>query len=405
MNPSRPTICHVLHTLHYGGAELLARRFAQESQSEFRPVFACLDDYGPLGEQMRQEGVPICVLDRRSGFDPRCVWRLGRWLRQERVELIQAHQYAPFFYSSLARWTARGIPVLFTEHGRDHPDYRRWKRVLANRILLGRSDQVVAVGEHVRQALIANEGLPPERVEVIYNGVDRGLFERPASEDAAVRAELGFAAEDSLIVQVARLHRLKDHATAIRAVARLRETRPNAHLLLIGDGEDRDSLTALVDSLGLHEAVHFLGTRSDVARLLRAAEIFLLTSVSEGIPLTLVEAMCARVPIVSTSVGGVPELITHNESGLLAEAGDVAGLANCMNRLLDDASLRDRFANAAYRVAIDKFDAQTMLSRYRKKYWLMVANASAPTDQKESGRQQAVSRMLVARSVARVRGD
>jgi glycosyltransferase involved in cell wall biosynthesis len=317
------------------------------------------------------------------------------------VELVQAHQYAPFFYSSLARWTARGIPVLFTEHGRDYPDYRRWKRVLANQVLLRRSDQIVAVGEHVRQALIDNEGLPPERIEVIYNGVDRGVFERGASEGTAVRAELGFAADDSIIVQVARLNRLKDHATAIRAVARLRETRPNAHLLLIGDGEERASLTALVNSLNLREAVHFLGTRSDVARLLGAADIFLLTSVSEGIPLTLVEAMFARIPIVSTAVGGVPEVLTHNQSGFLTEAGDVGGLASCISRLLDDVSLRDRFADAAYRLAVEKFDAEAMMSAYRKKCRSMIVNVSA-LSKMEAGQQQVVPGTLAAPSVARL---
>jgi N-acetyl-alpha-D-glucosaminyl L-malate synthase BshA len=375
-DPLRPTVCHVLHSLHFGGAEVLARRFAVRLQSEFRPVFACLDGLGPIGEQLKGEGVPVCVLQRRPGFDLRCVWRLSRWLRKQRVDLIHAHQYAPFLYSSLARRIACRVPVLFTEHGRDFPDYRRWKRVLANRYLLRRFDHVVAVGEHVRQALINNEGLPRERIEVIYNGVDTASFERPISERTAIRKELGYADDDFVVIKVARLNRLKDHATAIRVTAQLSKSHPNLRLLLIGDGEEREQLEALVGSLGVQPIVRFLGARGDVPRLLHAADLFLLTSVSEGIPLTLVEAMLARVPVVATRVGGVPEVVVAEQSGLLAEAGDVSGLALHIERLLRDPQLRQRLTAASFRRACERFSAQEMLRTYQCRYLSLLARSS-----------------------------
>jgi glycosyltransferase involved in cell wall biosynthesis len=366
--PYRPTVCHVLHSLEIGGAEMLARRFAVSLQSEFRPVFACLDSLGTLGMQLRAAGIPVCVLERRAGLDVRCAVRLERWLREERVDLVHAHQYTPFFYSSIARVMARRIPVLFTEHGRHHPDARHWKRVLANRFLLRPGDHVVAVGEHVRNALISNEGFPPKRVEVIYNGVDAGTFQDRYADRFAVRAELGYTKDQSIIIQVARLNRLKDHRTAIRAISELSGSHSNARLLLVGDGEERRSLEELVESLGLRAFVRFLGARTDVPRLLRAADIFLLTSISEGIPLTLVEAMLARVPVVATRVGGVPEIIVDGQCGLLADPGDACGIAQRLNQLLACPTLGGQLKMEGRRRAERLFSEQSMIEAYRRAY-------------------------------------
>src|SRR5204862_1893786 len=133
--------------------------------------------------------------------------------------LVHAHQYTPFFYALAARLLYRRPPVLFTEHGRHQPDYPRRKRMVINRLLLERRDRVVGVGEAVRQALIANEGIPARRIEVVYNGIDANQF-APArhleGQREKVRAELGLSATDLVILQVARLDYLKDHATAVR---------------------------------------------------------------------------------------------------------------------------------------------------------------------------------------------
>jgi glycosyltransferase involved in cell wall biosynthesis len=367
-----PTVCHVLHSLQFGGAEVLARQFALGMQSEFRPVFACLDELGPIGRQLQEDGVPVHVLERRPGIDPHCLLQLRSWFRDNRVSLIHAHQYTPFFYASLARLVSRQIPVLFTEHGRHYPDVRRRRRVWANRLLLRSRDRIVAVGQHVRNALIDNEGLPPQRIEVIYNGVDAAAFDMPRVARREVRGELGYTDQDSLVVQVARLNPLKDHGTAIRAMSIIAKSFPNAHLLLVGDGEERRSLVELVDRLALQPCVRFLGARNDVPRLLQAADLFLLSSVSEGIPLTLVEAMLARIPVVATRVGGVPEVIEHEVSGLLAEPGDAAGLAQCVDWLLRDKGCADRLVKFGYDRARRQFSQEQMLAAYHRTYDQMI---------------------------------
>src|SRR5207253_8484624 len=130
----------------------------------------------------RAEGFPVEVLGRKAGLDWACPLRLARLLRRERVDVLHAHQYTPFFYGLAARLATRFAgspprrPILFTEHGRHQPDYPRPKRMLANRLLLSRRDRVVGVGAAVRRALIANEGIPPRRVAVRYNGSDVDAF-------------------------------------------------------------------------------------------------------------------------------------------------------------------------------------------------------------------------------------
>src|SRR5262249_24365156 len=146
---------------------------------------------GSLGEELQREGFTVEVLGRRPGLDWRCAYRLAGFLRREEVRLLHAHQYTPFFYGVPARLFGHRWPVLFTEHGRHHPDYPRRKRLLANRFLLKPRDRVVAVGEAVRQALIGNERLPAKRLEVIYNGIDLSPYRNGSYDRAAVRREVG----------------------------------------------------------------------------------------------------------------------------------------------------------------------------------------------------------------------
>lgn len=362
------TICQLLHSLHVGGAEVLAARLARQLQGSFRFLFVCLDTLGTLGEELRGEGFPVEVLGRRPGLDGRCAWRLSRLLRRERVGLVHAHQYTPFFYALAARLFHRRPALLFTEHGRHFPDFPRKKRMLVNRLLIEKRDAVVGVGEAVRQALIHNEGIPEHRVGVIYNGIDLSRFARTSPDRNAVRRELGVKPTDLVLLQVARLDYLKDHATAIRTVQRVAQQRPDVHLLLAGEGPEHSAIEAMVKQQNLGDQVRLLGLRSDVTRLLAAADLFLLTSISEGIPLTVIEAMAAGLPVVSTNVGGVGEVMVDPETGLLAPAGDDAALAAHILRLSADPALSRRMGQKGRERAQALFSEARMHAAYHELY-------------------------------------
>ncbi|MFM9963080.1 MAG: glycosyltransferase [Planctomycetaceae bacterium] len=428
----KPTICQVVHSLHVGGAELLVTELSRVLRDRYRIVIACLDDGGPLADQLRDEGHVVEVLDRRSGVDWQCGRRLARFLREQNVAAIHAHQYTPFFYSLLARGLGRQPPIVFTEHGRQHPDHPRLKRIVCNRLLLRSCDRVIAVGEAVRRALIANEGIRPSRVEVLFNGVRLDSYRSAANDPAlraAVRRELGLSDTDFVIAQVARLNELKDHTTAARAIGRLhnrlasgvesaqrhslcepnalasgdspslrhpprpvasaigsqRDHRgadadsladdpPNVRWLVIGDGEQRATLEAAVRDNNIGEVTQLLGTRRDVPRLLAAADVCLLSSISEGIPLTLIEAMAARLPVVSTDVGGVAEVVVPEFTGLLAPAGDDAQLANQLARLAADRALAARWGDNGAARAEKLFSFEQMADGYARVFEEVVCN-------------------------------
>jgi L-malate glycosyltransferase len=367
-----PTICHLLHSLRVGGAEVLAARLARRFVGAYRFVFACLDDLGSLGQELRDQGFPVHVLGRWPGLDWRCTYRLASLLRREGVDLLHAHQYTPFFYGSAARQFRRRPTVLFTEHGRHHPDYPRRKRMLANRLLLSRRDRVVGVGRSVRQALIDNEGIRPERIEVIYNGIDLSPVPQGGDHRTAVRREIQVGDRDLVVIQVARLDYLKDHLTAIRALECVVRQRADVRLILVGEGPEEGAIRELVAACRLGDHVRFLGLRGDVARLLAAADLFLLSSISEGIPLTLIEAMAAGLPIVATRVGGVPEVVEDGRTGLLTPGGNPQALAESILRLADQPLLRGEMGRLGRARAESLFSEGRMHAAYHQLYQTML---------------------------------
>ncbi len=361
---SHPKICQLLHGMTVGGAEVLADRLARRFSDRYEMSFLCLDRVGELGEHLRRDGFEVECVGRGTGIDVGCMWRLGRSLRKGGVDLVVAHQYTPFFYALAARGCGIGRPIVFVEHGRFLPDYPRRKRMLFNRLMVRKRDRLVAVGQDVRRALIENEGLPAERVEVIYNGVNLEPYEDCAATRDEVRRELGLLPDTFAIAQVARLDYLKDHLTAVRAMDRLCSAIPHAVLLLVGEGPERPAIEAEITQRGLSDRIRLLGSRSDVPRLLGAADAMLLTSISEGIPLTLIEGMAAGLPIVSTDVGGVREVIVPDETALLAPAGDEQILAAQLQRLANDSRLGARLGTSGKHRAQERFSEPVMHAQY-----------------------------------------
>lgn len=371
-----PTVCQVLHSLDVGGAEMLAARLAQSLSDRFRFVFACLDELGTLGEELRAKGFTVEVLHRRSGIDLKCVRKLAAFARAENADLIHAHQYTPFFYARAPGWIGRRLPVLFTEHGRFHPDQPNPKRMVFNRLFLRRRDRVAAVGESVRQALVANEWIPHERIDVIHNGARLDDYVSPPGARLRLREELGLGVTDRVAIQVARLDYLKDHDTALRTAERVRQEFSDFRLLLVGEGPERAKIEQDIARRKLERHVFMLGLRTDVHRLLAAADVFLLTSISEGIPVTLIEAMGASLAIVSTAVGGVEEVVINGKTGLVAPAGNDEALAAALVRLFNRPDENQEMGAAGRCRAELEFSEHQMHARYAEHYWAMLSKSA-----------------------------
>ena len=378
---NRPAILQVLHTLEVGGAEMLAARLARRLRDRFRFVFVCLDGLGTLGAELQREGFVVEVLHRKPGIDLACVRQLASTAERHGADLIQAHQYTPFFYARAPGWLGRRLPVVFTEHGRMCPDLPNHKRMFFNRVFLRSSDRVVAVGEAVKKALIVNEGIPARRIQVIYNGVRLADFASNPTLRATVRSNLGIGPNAAVAIQVARLDAVKDHGTALRAARRIKTVRPDFQLLLVGEGPERTKIEQEIDALELRGTARLLGLRTDVQSLLSVADVFLLTSISEGIPVTLIEAMAARLPVVSTDVGGIREVVSPGVTGWLAPARDDELLAAHLLRLFEKPEEVSRMIQAGETRARQLFSEQQMHSAYAQLFNEMLPDRARRREQ------------------------
>lgn len=348
-----------------GGAEVLADRIGRGLSDRHGVVYACLDSVGEIGERLRGDGFTVECLERGPGIDRACMNRLAAFAKRHSVDVIHAHQYTPFFYAAASRSFWSKLPVVFTEHGRFYPDSSSLKRTIFNRLMLRKRDRIVAVGENVGKALVQFESFSRRRIEVIYNGIELGPFIQAANSEnrTSLRRSLGLAPDAIVILQVARLDSIKDHATAVRAMAELATSGTDVHLAVVGDGAERSRIEKAIVDNAVAGRVHMLGLRRDVAKLLGGADIGLLTSLSEGIPLSLIEAMACGLPCVSTDVGGIREVVS-DQSGMLCPAQDSSSIASALHRLCVDAKLRSEMGEAGREIALARFSEQRMMAQY-----------------------------------------
>lgn len=359
------TIVQCVNSLDVGGVEQLALTLARRFQHDsFRALICCMEERGQLAEQAERDGISVHALQMQHRGKWRGFRELCRLLREHRPVVIHTHNFKPFYYGTLTRMLGVADAHVHTRHGaftkthRAHGRYR-WLRRWA--------DALVTVSEDGRHKLSRQSGLPVEKIGVVPNGVDTNLF-CPAADRAAIRRELGLPIACPALVTAARFSPEKDLGTLLRAFARVKQAVPAAELWLLGDGAERSHLETLAQELGLTDATRFLGARADVAKFLQAADLFALSSLSEGLSIALLEAIASGLPVVATDVGGNREIVNPPEAGSLVPSRDFAALANECVRLLQDRETRQRLSQAARARALRQFSLERMLQEYEKLY-------------------------------------
>lgn len=357
-------VMHVLLTMGVGGAEKLVydmiRRLDPATVSS---SVCCLQDVGPLGDRLREQGVPVFLHERRQGVD----WSMVGWLRQlmaaERIDVIHAHQYTPMFYAALAAAGLSGVRVVYTEHGRLYPEQWNWKRYLFNPLLSLSLDHIVSIAESTARAMARYDNFPARKIKVVHNGVDIDAC-RSMVDPAAKRRSLGLDARCRIIGTAARLEEIKNIPMMLRVFKRVLVARPDTVLLIAGRGTQEENLKALAAEMGMADQVRFLGLRFDMAEIYPLFEVFLLTSFTEGISVTLLEAMANGVPAVVTGVGGNGEVVDHGATGYLVPLDDDEAMEEQIIRILEDGRHAEALgANARQRVR-EHFSFEGMLDSY-----------------------------------------
>lgn len=280
------------------------------------------------------------------------------------LNVLHCHQYTPFVYGALARVRHPHLRVLFTEHGRTGDDPPSRKRRVANTLLARLPSRVCAVSADLARHL-TREGFPPSRVQVVPNGIDPGARPDPETGQRA-RLALGLDDQAFVIGTVGRLNAVKDLPTLFDAFERLLQGRPDATLVVVGDGPERAALERRAAAAG--DRIRFTGHRGDVRALMAAFDVYVSSSVFEGVSLTILEAMAAGRPVVATRVGGTPEVVADGQTGLLVPPRDPLRLAEALLDL-SASPQRARALGAAGRLRVcDRFTFDRMVDWYAAAY-------------------------------------
>ena len=375
-------VLYLVPCLMTGGLERMVFLLATGLDPErFAPEVEVFERFGGLAAATREKGIPVRFDRRNAGpLDVRYLVRLARRLAADPPDLLHAHNATALVYGAFAaraaeKLGAKKIPVLYTEHDRSFGGKLASRAVhfAAGRLV----DRGVSVAEWLKAALIRFEGFPAERLSVVPNGIEGERFEAPVDR-LAVRASLGIDPIAPVAACVARLVTIKNHPMLFHAWRRIADVWPGATLLLAGEGPKRAELEALAAKLALGDAVRFLGNRRDVPEILAASDFHVLTSDSEGMSLTLLEAMAAGKPCVATAVGGNPEVIADGVTGLLVPKGDAHAFASAVGALVREPARARKMGEEARKRFRARYTREAMVGAYEEIYRDMTRGVERP---------------------------
>ena len=374
-----PRIAQLIESDGPGGAERVVVDLAigLQSSGSHSVVFLPAEGEGWLARQLAGSGVAIEYFRLDKPVSPACARSLAAAFRRHRVAIAHSHEFSMAVYGASASWLAGGQHVI-TMHGSRYYA-RRLQRRAALRAAIALSAGTVAVSRQLADQMSHDLLVPRSHIAMIPNGV-----RHVPTDGTKIRAELGLGAGHRLLVAVGNLYPVKGHVHLIDALALLAGRHPTTHLAICGRGDLESALLARAREHGLAN-VHLLGLRADVTAVLAAADLFVLPSLSEGLPLALLEAMFAGCPIVASDVGEVAAALGHGEAGALVPPGNPAALAASLDDLLSHPARARVLGERARARAAARYDVSHMVRCYRSIYDRLLARATLPVARLSAG--------------------
>lgn len=376
-----PLIAHVIYRLDVGGLENgLINLINRIPTHRFRHAIVSMTDCSAFRTRLTRADVPIYSLHKPPGNSLRTLFDLWRLMRRLRPDIVHTRNIGAL-EASLPAALAR-VPVrIHGEHGRDVDDLdgSNTKHRIVRRLHRPFVHQYIALSRDLASYLGHKVGVPPSRIAQIYNGVDSSLFHPADGHREPLPCLDACKPGDFVIGTVGRMQDVKDPMTLARAFVRLAQIMPqSAHrlrLVMIGDGPLRDRVRLLLADAGVEKRAWLPGERSDVARLMRGFDLFVLPSLAEGVSNTILEAMASGLPVLATAVGGNPELIQAGATGTLVPRDDPERMARAMQAYAESPELCRRYGMAARRTIESKFGMQAMVDAYMAIYDRCLADA------------------------------
>jgi sugar transferase (PEP-CTERM/EpsH1 system associated) len=356
--PGKSTILHVILSLEIGGMEQVVADLVRNlDKRRFVPVVACIQSLGPIAEELIADGISVVLLPAMTPIVSFLYAApLRKIMRESGASVVHVHSGC--LYKTVVAARLAGIrKVIYTVHGKHLPE-RNSINVL-DRIFSGWTSRVVAVSRELAEYLHWSVGVPQNKITLIQNGIRVDAFNGPP--DRHPRKEL-------VIGIVARLAPVKDIPTLLHAMQIVVKECPDVVLQIVGDGSERQSLEQLSQSLGITKHVVFLGSRRDIPAVLAGIDIFVLSSLSEGTSVTLLEAMASGKPVVVTRVGGNPSLVEQERNGFLVPPGRPDELAEALLKLVGNPHLRASMGDQNRKKAVEEFGVIAMVRQYESLY-------------------------------------
>ena len=319
-------------------------------------------------ERARRRGLSVRMVHCKGRADWRAVRQIEEYIREDGIDLVHTHGYKADLYGFLAAWRSRK-PVVATCHNWVGGTAALGIYNQMDRMVLKRFDALAAVSDAVALRLLQS-GVPAEKIRIIANGIDVGAFERgKALPSVSVSG-------GKVVGVVARLDLQKGFEYLLRAIHELCTTFHALKVMIVGEGPDRQEIEDLVQEYGLQSNVVLAGQQSDMPGVYAAMDIFVLPSLDEGLPMTVLEAMAAGRPVVATRVGAIPGVIKDGENGLLVDPRDTAGLRDAIARLLSDPDLCRRIGDKAHEWVRRNYTSEEMALKYRQMYEAILGKPS-----------------------------
>ena len=331
-----------------------------------------------ISERAKKFNIPYVEVQDRKLLDIKCLLELNRIIGEYQIELIHAHDEKSLLYSWLLKRVRPKLKTVFTCHSfpyhntsdfsspLGYVDYRLRRQAVL--FFIKRCLKPIMVVSEATKKKLMDAGLKTETLG-LYNGIDADLWRRK-NGNAILRIEFGLREDDFLIGTVARIDPDKDLPTFYKVVKLVRAQVPNARFVIVGDGKGDELAKAKhqAEQFGLKDSIYFTGHRDDLLYVYSSLDIFLMTSITEGLPNTILEAMAMEVPVVSTAVGGVPELIVDGEHGFLCSVGDAEALSRKVVELIQNSGLRVKFAENARKRVEEDFSFDQRVRRLENLY-------------------------------------
>ncbi len=354
-------IAHVLPSFGMGGQERVALDLAigQKAQGcDVMVVGLAAPPEGPLAADFRAHGIDVHSVVKHGGYDVSLSARLAWHFARSRIDVVHTHNPQPLIYGAPAAKLARARAV-HTTHG---ANIALGKRMMLRRAAALFCDVYVAVSEGTAEQVRQAHDVPERKLRTIPNGIDLSRFHPDPVARGEIRAELHLPADAFVVGTVGRLVPEKYQALLVRALAPYLS--PSLQLIIVGDGVDRPEVESAVAALGKNAGfVQLVGARRDTARLYAAFDVFALSSRTEGLPLVLPEAMASGLPVVSTAVGGIPQVISA-EVGELVPPGDEGALGRSLSALAREPARAKALGERARNAALQKYSAERMVRDY-----------------------------------------